>query len=104
MSTLITVSTPGASSARHRDDPEPAVRRGSSGDAPEQFIWDDRLHVVRTVLGHSTTGRVEEWRVLAAAGQHAAPQVFVLRFDWASGRWTVQPDSSGTAGRTGVPG
>jgi hypothetical protein len=41
------------------------------------------------VLDHTTTGRVEQWRVRASAGREATPQLFTLRFDWADGRWTV---------------
>ncbi|HEY0486171.1 MAG TPA: hypothetical protein VGD72_07975 [Mycobacteriales bacterium] len=83
MSTTITVPAAGA------------VRRGETGDAPAQFLWEGRLHLVRTVLGHTTHGRVEEWRVRAAAGRDATPRVFVLRFDWSDGSWSVEP--TGTA-------
>jgi hypothetical protein len=83
MSTMITVSTSGAEHA--------SVRRGDAGDAPAQFLWQGRLHVVRAVLAHSTTGHIEEWQVWASTGQDAIPRVFVLRFDWSEGRWTVFP-------------
>jgi hypothetical protein len=90
------------------------VRRGGAGDAPAQFLWQGRLHVVRAVLAHTTRDRVEEWRVRAAAGRDAAPRVFVLRFDWSDGRWTVLPEPADSpepgsraeapsAGRLGVP-
>jgi hypothetical protein len=81
MSTMITVPT----------SENDTVRRGEPGDAPAQFLWQGRLHVVRTVLGHSTTGHIEEWQVWASAGRDATPRVFVLRFDWSEGRWTVFP-------------
>ena len=94
MSTTITVPTSERGS----------VRRGETGDAPTQFLWEGRLYLVRTVLAHSTRDRVEEWRVRAAAGRNAAPRVFVLRFDWADGRWTVYPEApSSSAGSLAVP-
>jgi hypothetical protein len=89
MSMLSTVFPAAASGAE-----QGPVRRGEAGDAPAQFLWQGRLHVVHAVLGHTTTGRVEEWRVRASAGRDAAPRVFLLRFDWADGRWTVSPESA----------
>lgn len=76
-------------------------------DEPEQFLWRDRLYLVRAVLGHWMesggwwrTGQPagggvlddrerEFWRVEAGAGQHADTGVFDLCFDWSSGTWTV---------------
>ena len=94
MSTMIPVFTPGAELD--------SVRLGDAGDAPVQFLWQGRLHVVRAVLDHTTKGRVEEWRVWASAGRDATPRVFVLRFDWSTGRWTVFPYSPGAPDR-GLP-
>jgi hypothetical protein len=91
LSTVFPAATPGAEQG--------PVRRGETGDAPAQFLWQGRLHVVRTVLAHTTTDRVEEWRVLASAGRDAAPVVFLLRFDWSEGRWTVFPESADPLGR-----
>jgi hypothetical protein len=98
MSTMIPVPTSGTASADHREDPETPVRRNEEG-APEQFIWEGQLYTVRTVLGHSVTGDVEEWRVRAATGRHAVPEVFILRFDRAKDRWTVVPEGPETADR-----
>jgi hypothetical protein len=109
MSTTITVSTSGqgpvcseqGSACSEQDSAlseQGPVRRGETGDAPAQFLWDGRLHLVRAVLGHVTRGRVEEWRVRASAGRDSAPRVFVLRFDWSEGRWSVSPEPLGTEG------
>jgi hypothetical protein len=101
MSMLSTVFPAAASGAE-----QGPVRRGEAGDAPAQFLWQGRLHVVRTVLAHTTTGRVEEWRVRASAGRDAASRVFVLRFDWSEGRWAVvaEPaDPPEPGSRRGVP-
>jgi hypothetical protein len=69
-----------------------SVRRGETGDAPAQFLWEGRLYLVRAVLGHSTGDGMEEWRVWAAAGQDATPRAFRLRFDWSDGTWTIEPE------------
>jgi hypothetical protein len=98
LSTVFPAAAPGAEQG--------PVRRGETGDAPAQFLWQGRLHVVRTVLAHTTTDRVEEWRVRASAGRDAAPGVFLLRFDWSDGRWTVFPESADPpayGSRAGVP-
>jgi hypothetical protein len=80
------------------------VRRRA--DEPEQFLWRDRLYLVRAVLGHWMESggwwRVEVldaevlddkerefWRVEAGAGQLDDAGVFDLCFDWSHGRWTV---------------
>jgi hypothetical protein len=101
MSMLSTVFPAAASGAEHGP-----VRRGEAGDAPAQFFWQGRLHVVRAVLAHTTTGRVEEWRVRASAGREDTPRVFLLRFDWSEGRWTVGPepaDPQAVGSQAGVP-
>lgn len=86
-------------------------------DEPEQFLWRDRLYLVRAVQGHwlesggwwrtsQRTGRTagdaagghdgvlddrerEFWRVEAGAGRLDDTGVFDLCFDWSSGTWTV---------------
>jgi hypothetical protein len=101
MSMLSTVFPVAASGAE-----QGPVRRGEAGDAPAQFVWQGRLHVVRSVLAHTTTGHIEEWRVRASAGREAAPRVFLLRFDWSEGRWTVFPEPADPlepGSRTGMP-
>lgn len=74
----------------HRAERDVEVRSGSGapGDAPEQFLWQGRMHRVRAVLGHRS-GVYEVWRVQAASGEHARLSVFVLRLDWSTGRWSV---------------
>ena len=86
------------------------VRRRA--DEPEQFLWRDRLYLVRAVLGHwmesggwwraevldagvrgdaggLDDGEREFWRVEAGAGQLGDTGVFDLCFDWSHGRWAV---------------
>lgn len=71
-------------------------------DRPEQFLWRDRLYLVRAVLDHWTEaggwwragaagddGERELWRVEAGAGRLGDTGVFDLCFDWSPGRWTV---------------
>jgi len=87
-------------------------------DEPEQFLWRDRLYLVRDVLGHwmesggwwragvsraalsgehagtAANGILDDqerefWRVVAGAGQHSDTGVFDLCFDWSGGTWTV---------------
>ncbi|HEV7825786.1 MAG TPA: hypothetical protein VGP02_12855 [Mycobacteriales bacterium] len=94
MPTMITVSTSEQGAVRS----ESSVRRGETGDAPAQFLWEGRLHLVRAVLGHTARERVEEWRVRASAGRDATSRVFVLRFDWSDGRWSVYSEPLDAAG------
>jgi hypothetical protein len=77
-------------------DLEPAAVRTGAEDAPEQFLWQGRLHRVLTVLEHREGSRVEEWRVRAAAGQRASVEVFDLSFDWSAGCWRVRPAEPAT--------
>jgi len=90
------------------------VRR--CADEPEQFLWRDRLYLVRGVLGHwresgglwrtavtraalpgepnggvgvLDDGERELWRVAAGAGRLDDIGVFDLCFDWLHGQWTV---------------
>ncbi len=81
-------------------------------DSPEQFLWRDRLYLVRDVLDHwiesggwwrasrSATapteltdsvndGEREFWRVEAGAGRLGDTGVFDLCFDWSPGQWTI---------------
>ncbi|MBA2560591.1 MAG: nucleotidyltransferase [Propionibacteriales bacterium] len=77
------------------------VRRGliSGQEAPTQFLWRDRLWVVRDIVSHwietgawwEQTGadlldEVEIWRVEARRGRENTG-VFDLAFDWALGQW-----------------
>lgn len=94
---------------RHYAEPV-QVRRAR--ETPAQFLWRDRLYVVREVLDSwveagawwqraqgspSTTtasGSLDEaereyWRVEAAAGRSAEPGVYDLCFDWSTGAWTL---------------
>ena len=75
------------------------VRR--TDDRPSQFLWRDRLYVVRAVLAHWVeAGRWwraggeglddrerEFWRVEAAAGKGSGLGVYDLCFDWSRGAW-----------------
>lgn len=74
---------------------------------PDQFLWRDRLYVVRDVLAHwveaggwwrraaTAAGAAaddperEFWRVEAGCGRGAGTGVYDLCFDGARGRWTV---------------
>ena len=95
------VSTVGPSGRRY--DASVEVRRRD--EAPVEFLWRGRLHVVRAVLARwvetgrwwdasletpgPDDGECELWRVEAGAGAAAGTGVYDLRFDWASGRWTI---------------
>lgn len=97
--------------SRRHADPVEVVRRDTE---PEQFLWRDRLYLVREVLAHWTEtaawwegalARVsggaaveqereqEFWRVEAGSGRVAAAQagtgVYDLCFDWSQGRWSL---------------
>ena len=77
------------------------VRRGD--DAPEQFLWHDRLYLVRAVLAHWVEsgrwwrraqlsldeGEREFWRVEAGTGAAAPVGVYDLCFAWSDGHWSV---------------
>lgn len=92
------------------------VRRRS--DEPEQFLWHERLYLVREVLGHwmesggwwrtamtravlsgepdagAASGMLDDrerefWRVEAGAGRFEDTGIFDLCFDWSHGQWTV---------------
>jgi len=109
------------SPGRHGDPVE--VRRGQVdgnppfSDAPEQFLWRDRLYVVRAVLARWTEsggwwrgvrtmttdaaagaididdGERDWWRVEADSGRLAALSagrgVYDLCFDWSRGAWSL---------------
>ncbi len=96
------------------------VRKGlvAGGEAPEQFVWRDRLWVVRTILGHwvetgawweqagvsallgvsdeaaatrATAELLEErevWRVEAARDRRSSG-VFDLAFSWGGEPWRL---------------
>lgn len=67
--------------------------------APTQFVWRDRLYLVRQVIDQwvvarewwktdeSDPGERQFWRVEAAAGREAGS--YELRFDTASGGWLL---------------
>ncbi|MEO6715368.1 MAG: DUF6504 family protein [Mycobacteriales bacterium] len=81
------------------------VQRGDAD--PTQFLWRDKLYVVRTVLARwSESGRWwrvsptltvaapvdigaerDYWRVEAGAGRTASLGVYDLCFDWSRGAW-----------------
>jgi hypothetical protein len=87
---------------RHYVEPV-EVRRGRVGDVegPAQFLWRDRLYLVRDVLGfwvESTTwwrdggqgaGEREVWRVEAGRGRHQHRLVADLALDPTEGRWVL---------------
>lgn len=74
---------------------------------PSQFLWRDRLYVVRTVLARwSESGRWwrlptahqvpaavdvgaerDYWRVEAGSGRSSTLGVYDLCFDWSRGAW-----------------
>ena len=83
---------------------ESAAVRCSPGEAsPEQFLWQGRLHRVCALLSHRPGGRVERWRVRAAAGRDAEPAVFTLDLDWSAGCWEISLESDGgTQARMGI--
>ncbi|MEP7055973.1 MAG: DUF6504 family protein [Actinomycetota bacterium] len=90
--------------SRRYADPVEVQRRDAD---PSQFLWRDRLYVVRTVLARwSESGRWwrlspalqapasgdvgaerDFWRVEAGAGRMAAIGVYDLCFDWSRGAW-----------------
>lgn len=90
-------------SRRYADPVE--VQRGDAD--PTQFLWCNRLYVVRTVLARwSESGRwwripsaLQEsrlvdvgaerdyWRVEAGAGRMSSLGVYDLCFDWSRGAW-----------------
>lgn len=67
-------------------------------DAPRQFEWRNQLYLVREVLRHRQAsgdlGHIDEWWAKAAPVQLTQARVFVLRFDWWDGSWTVEPSTS----------
>ena len=79
------------------------VRRGLVGDVegPAQFLWRDRLYLVRDVLafwvestawwrgGRESTGEREVWRVEAARGRHQHRLVADLALDPSEGHWVL---------------
>jgi hypothetical protein len=101
-------------SRRYADSVE--VRRGD--DAPQQFLWRQRVYVVRSVLAHwleagawwrsepvrallgtgspgaeGLAGEGQErelWRVEAAGGRGVGLGVYDLCRDVATGRWTLR--------------
>jgi hypothetical protein len=82
-------------------------------ETPAQFLWRDRLYVVREVLdswvesgswwqrsqsssagssaspGSLDDAEREYWRVEAAAGRSGGSGVYDLCFDWSAGTWTL---------------
>lgn len=89
-----------------------AVMRGRVDgiEGPAQFLWAQRLYVVRAVLdqwvesgswwqqaAHRSGGGLlgvddrerELWRVEAAAGRSGRSGVFDLCFCWSDGRWSL---------------
>lgn len=75
---------------------------------PAEFIWRQRLYLVRAVLAHwiearpwwlgpALSGDLEHggeleheiWRVEAAAGRACGSGVYDLQFDWSSGQWSL---------------
>lgn len=71
-------------------------------ETPAQFLWRDRLYVVREVLDSwvesgawwqapqgALDGEREFWRVEAAAGRTGGWGVYDLCFDWSTGTWSL---------------
>ena len=90
-----------------RDDGEPVEVRRDENDEPIQFVWHDRLYLVRGVLAHwvesppwwsspttsgmpADIGEREFWRVHAVAGTSETEGIYELCFDWSAGRWSVR--------------
>ena len=88
-------------------DGESVEVRRNENDEPVQFVWQNRLYIVRSVLAHwvettpwwsspTTTGvpadigEREYWRVEAMAGAAETAGVYELRFDWSVGQWSVR--------------
>lgn len=75
-------------------------------DTPAHFLWQGRLYAVRAILKHwverddGTLGDHDRelWRVRAAAGRRADPEVFDLCFAWARSAWTLAPVPHGGVG------
>jgi hypothetical protein len=79
------------------------VRRGRVGgvEGPAQFLWRDRLYLVRDVLGcwvestawwrggRESPGEREVWRVEAGRGRHQHRLVADLALDPAEGHWVL---------------
>lgn len=100
-----------------RYDEQVEVRRGlvDGTEAPAQFLWRDRLFLVRAVLAHWVEtgpwwrsaaalavhgvdgalgvlddGEREVWRVEAGAGRWSSSGVFDLVTDVADGTWVLR--------------
>jgi hypothetical protein len=94
---------------------EPVQVRARPDGRPVRFVWQSRLYTVRAILEHwvinrewwrdpagsgdseaSGTGtgpgqpELVFWRVEAAPGQGATPEVYELRQDVATGAWTIR--------------
>jgi hypothetical protein len=69
-----------------RTDPVEVLCRGTD---PTRFLWQDRLYVVRALLGHQADRETEVWQVEAAAGRCAPLGVYELTLDARHGTWTL---------------
>jgi hypothetical protein len=85
---------------------DPAEVRARDDGRPLRFVWRSRLYAVRAILEHWVINRewwrepaaepgqpeLEFWRVEAAPGQGVPSQVYELRHDPATTRWTIRPN------------
>ncbi|HEV2537404.1 MAG TPA: DUF6504 family protein [Streptosporangiaceae bacterium] len=85
---------------------EPAEVRARDDGRPLRFVWRSRLYAVHAILEHWVINRewwrepaaepgqpeLEFWRVEAAPGQGVPSQVYELRCDPATSRWTIRPN------------
>lgn len=85
-------STAPAAPAQPADEPI-EVRRGlvAGMEAPAQFLWRDRLWLVRDVQGWPVDpGGAEVWRVLAADGREGQHGVYELAHAASTGQWRLR--------------
>ncbi len=69
------------------------VRRGlvSGMEAPAQFLWRDRLWLVRKIQGWPIDpDGAEVWRVVAADGREGRHGVYELAHTTATGQWRLR--------------
>jgi hypothetical protein len=87
-----TPSTPSTTSTMTTDEPI-EVRRGlvAGMEAPAQFLWRDRLWLVRDVQAWPVDpGGAEVWRVLAANGREGQHGVYELAQASSTSQWRLR--------------
>jgi len=96
-------ATAAAAPTQPTDEPI-EVRRGlvAGMEAPAQFLWRDRLWLVRDVQGWPVDpGGAEVWRVVAADGREGSHGVYELAHAAATGQWRLRTVTSpASASRT----